>query len=154
MSGGEGNDRLEGGEGNDTLDGGAGNDYLTGGEGSDTYMFGRGYGQDVVNNFDRSPGSEDVIQLAADVLPADVRLTRLQNKLILSIQGSEDTLTVDHFLKVTLRTVIRLIELFSSMGLPGMSRRSNSSYKSVLMGLITCMAMPQTTYFRDWQVMI
>ncbi|WP_415755590.1 calcium-binding protein [Pseudomonas leptonychotis] len=97
LSGGEGNDRLEGGEGNDTLDGGAGNDYLTGGEGSDTYVFGRGYGQDVVNNFDRSPGSEDVIQLAADVLPADVRLTRLQNKLILSIQGSEDTLTVEHF---------------------------------------------------------
>lgn len=126
LSGGEGNDRLEGGEGNDTLDGGAGNDYLTGGEGSDTYVFGRGYGQDVVNNFDRSPGSEDVIQLAADVLPADVRLTRLQNKLILSIQGSEDTLTVEHFLKVTLRMVIRLIELFSPMGLPGMSRRSNS----------------------------
>ncbi|TIH08376.1 calcium-binding protein [Pseudomonas leptonychotis] len=97
LSGGEGNDRLEGGEGNDTLDGGAGNDYLTGGEGSDTYVFGRGYGQDVVNNFDRSPGSEDVIQLAADVLPADVRLTRLQNKLTLSIQGSEDTLTVEHF---------------------------------------------------------
>lgn len=97
LSGGEGNDRLEGGEGNDILDGGAGNDYLTGGEGSDTYVFGRGYGQDVINNFDRSAGSEDVIQLAADVLPADVRLTRLQNKLILSIQDSDDTLTVEHY---------------------------------------------------------
>ncbi|CAH0244973.1 Bifunctional hemolysin/adenylate cyclase [Pseudomonas sp. Bi70] len=97
LSGGNGNDRLEGGEGNDTLDGGAGNDYLTGGEGSDTYVFGRGYGHDLINNFDRSAGSEDVIQLAADVLPADVRLTRLQNKLILSIQGSDDTLTVEHY---------------------------------------------------------
>lgn len=97
LSGSEGNDRLEGGEGNDSLDGGAGNDYLTGGEGSDTYVFGRGYGQDVINNFDRSAGSEDVIQLAADVLPADVRLTRLQNNLILSIQGSDDTLTVEHY---------------------------------------------------------
>ncbi|WP_156152803.1 MULTISPECIES: calcium-binding protein [Pseudomonas] len=97
LIGGEGNDRLEGGDGGDTLDGSAGNDYLTGGEGSDTYLFGRGYGQDVINNFDRSAGSEDVIQLAADVLPADVRLTRLQNKLILSIQGSDDTLTVEHY---------------------------------------------------------
>ncbi len=97
LSGGAGNDRLEGGEGNDILDGGAGNDYLIGGEGSDTYVFGRGYGQDVVNNFDLSADSADVIQLAADVLPADVRLTRMENKLILSIKGSDDTLTVEHY---------------------------------------------------------
>ncbi|WP_439888761.1 calcium-binding protein [Pseudomonas sp. MBLB4123] len=97
LSGGEGNDRLEGGEGNDTLDGGAGNDYMTGGEGSDTYVFGRGYGQNVINNFDRSAGSEDIIQLAAGISPADIRLTRLQNNLILSIQGSDDTLTVEHY---------------------------------------------------------
>ncbi|WP_417662826.1 calcium-binding protein [Pseudomonas sp.] len=97
LIGGEGNDRLEGGEGNDTLDSGTGNDYLTGGEGSDTYLFGRGDGQDVINNFDRSAGSEDVIQLAADIFPSDIRLTRLQNKLIISIQGSDDTLTVEHY---------------------------------------------------------
>jgi len=97
LLGGSGSDRLDGGDGNDILDGGIGNDSLIGGEGSDTYVFGRGFGQDVINNFDRSPGSEDVIQLSADVLPTDVRLTRLQNKLILSIQGSDDTLTVEHY---------------------------------------------------------
>ena len=97
LSGGEGDDRLEGGVGNDRLDGGAGNDYLIGGEGSDTYVFGRGYGQDVINNFDRSAGSEDVIELLADVSPNDVRLTRLDNKLLITIQNSEDVLTVEHY---------------------------------------------------------
>jgi Ca2+-binding RTX toxin-like protein len=50
----DGDDVIYGSATDDTLDGGAGNDYLSGGSGSDTYVFGRGYGQDVVEDGDGS----------------------------------------------------------------------------------------------------
>ena len=43
-----GNDTIQAWNGNDVLDGGPGNDTLRGGDGNDTYIFGRGYGFDVV----------------------------------------------------------------------------------------------------------
>lgn len=46
-----GDDRIHGGSGRDTLDGGAGADRLTGGWGEDTFVFARGYGRDVVRDF-------------------------------------------------------------------------------------------------------
>jgi Ca2+-binding RTX toxin-like protein len=111
LNGGDGDDLLHGGSGDDVLDGGAGNDYLNGGDysnyygiwltyeppntsGNDTYLFGRGAGQDVIRDFDITAGNVDTIRLAADVLPEDVTL-RLANGLILSINGTTDTLTVD-----------------------------------------------------------
>jgi len=97
LSGGAGNDRLDGGVGDDILDGGAGDDYLSGGEGSDTYVFGHGSGRDVINNFDRSSGSEDLIQIASDISPVDIQLRREGNHLALRINGSEDVLTVQHY---------------------------------------------------------
>jgi Ca2+-binding RTX toxin-like protein len=45
-----GDDVVYGSATADTLDGGAGNDYLTGGTGSDTYVFGKGYGHDVIQD--------------------------------------------------------------------------------------------------------
>jgi VCBS repeat-containing protein len=68
--GGDGNDRLSGDSGNDSLSGGAGNDVLEGGAGSDTYRFGLGDGQDVIS--ERSSVGEDVLELTADITPADV----------------------------------------------------------------------------------
>jgi Ca2+-binding RTX toxin-like protein len=50
ISGGAGNDTLYGMGGNDMLDGGVGNDYLEGGSGDDTYLWGKGSGNDVINN--------------------------------------------------------------------------------------------------------
>ncbi|HGX9779669.1 TPA: iron-regulated protein FrpC, partial [Neisseria meningitidis] len=52
---------LYGNDGNDTLIGGAGNDYLEGGSGSDTYVFGEGFGQDTVYNYDYATGRKDII---------------------------------------------------------------------------------------------
>ena len=49
-------DLLLGGKGADTLDGGLGNDRLIGGDGGDTYVFDRGYGEDVV--YDNQMGAE------------------------------------------------------------------------------------------------
>jgi len=84
--------------GNDIIDGGAGNDYLVGDAGSDTYLFGRGSGQDIINNRDLSVGKLDAIQFAADVLPGNIKITRSGDNLILSMTGTTDQVTVlDYF---------------------------------------------------------
>jgi Ca2+-binding RTX toxin-like protein len=49
-----GDDFLFGGNGSDRLIGGDGNDRLTGGHGGDTFVFGPGFGHDVVTDFSRA----------------------------------------------------------------------------------------------------
>lgn len=51
LIGGDGNDRINGGLGSDEIEGGRGNDTLTGGGGGDVFVFGPGYGKDVVTDF-------------------------------------------------------------------------------------------------------
>ena len=53
LKGGDGNDELDGDDGRDTLVGGAGNDKLRGGDDDDLFVFGEGFGKDVVTDFDR-----------------------------------------------------------------------------------------------------
>ncbi|WP_439888876.1 peroxidase family protein [Pseudomonas sp. MBLB4123] len=66
LNGGAGNDRLNGGAGNDTLTGGAGNDTLSGGLGNDTFVFGPGFGNDRITDFDADPvGGQDLLNIAA-----------------------------------------------------------------------------------------
>jgi Ca2+-binding RTX toxin-like protein len=50
LAGTPGDDVLIGFTTDDTLDGGAGNDVLKGRQGNDTYVFGRGYGRDVIDD--------------------------------------------------------------------------------------------------------
>lgn len=92
--GGNGNDVIDGGAGDDLLSGGAGNDILNGGTGNDTYLFGRGSGQDVVNDYDTTVGNLDTVQMSADVLPADVLVRKSGSNLSISIYGTTDTLTL------------------------------------------------------------
>jgi Ca2+-binding RTX toxin-like protein len=58
-----GDDFLFGGNGNDRLIGGDGNDRLTGGHGGDTFVFGPGFGHDVVTDF----GQRDHIEFDGGV---------------------------------------------------------------------------------------
>ncbi|MBU1237114.1 MAG: hypothetical protein KJ634_03090, partial [Gammaproteobacteria bacterium] len=96
LYGGDGNDTLYGDAGNDVLDGGAGNDKLDGGTGNDTYLFGPGSGQDHISNYVVA-GSKDIIRLGTGVLPGQVSLRRAYDSLVLSIDGTTDTLQVDSF---------------------------------------------------------
>ncbi len=89
-----GNDYLTGDAGNDTLDGGVGNDTLDGGAGNDTYVFGRGYGQDTISDYDSTEGNSDTIRLAADISASDVTLSRDASNLYLDINGTSDRITV------------------------------------------------------------
>jgi Ca2+-binding RTX toxin-like protein len=51
LTGTAGDDRISAGRGNDLLKGGAGNDILTGGADSDRFIFGPGFGKDVITDF-------------------------------------------------------------------------------------------------------
>ena len=122
--GGSGNDTLLGKSGDDTLygdeatlvstianggdilDGGARNDMLYGGGDNDTYIFGLGYGQDIISDDQMSyynrtyyqlNAGYDTISLLEGIPPEDVSLRRDGMHLILSILNTSDTLTVQNF---------------------------------------------------------
>ena len=79
------------------LDGGAGNDSLSGGEKGDTYVFGRGYGHDTVEDngsiYD-GPGDIDKVVFHDDVAPADVVVTHDGNDLTITIVDTGDAITL------------------------------------------------------------
>jgi Ca2+-binding RTX toxin-like protein len=94
----KGNDTLYGDSGNDTLDGGAGNDTLNGGAGNDTYLFGKGSGTDTVLSYDNTTvGKLDVIQLGTGIATTDVTIRREGDTLVLTINGTSDSLRVSGF---------------------------------------------------------
>ena len=85
---------LSGKNGNDTLAAGQGNDILNGGEGNDTYLFGRGEGQDLVQD---SGGSADKLRYDSGINPLDLVISRQASDLRLSIHGSTDYVTVQNW---------------------------------------------------------
>ncbi|MDP5136285.1 hypothetical protein ORJ04_10020 [Rheinheimera baltica] len=100
-----GDDKLQGHSGDDMLDGGTGNDELSGGEGSDVYHFERGWGSDVINNYETSSDSIDVIEFGAGINSADIEVSRLSNDLILTLKNTNDNITVrNYFLHDTYST--------------------------------------------------
>jgi Ca2+-binding RTX toxin-like protein len=100
LDGGAGNDTLFGGAGNDTLAGGSGADTLYGGDGSDTYLFGRGSGRDYIadGSYEAAGTSANTLRLGAGIVASDLTLLRQDDRLVVSINGTSDVLTVEnHF---------------------------------------------------------
>ncbi len=100
-----GDDVVYGLASDDTLDGGAGNDYLSGASGSDTYIFGPGYGQDVVEDGDYSSKFfgdpyTDVLQFKDNLTWADFDYLRdgASDTLTFRITGTTDQVTVHNML--------------------------------------------------------
>src|SRR5207248_8306313 len=76
-----------------------GNDYLAGGGEGDTYIFGHGYGHDIV--FDQDSGlaqgaNIDKVEFAAGVAPSDVQVSRPlgTNDLVFTLASTGDTLRI------------------------------------------------------------
>ncbi len=98
LDGGDGNDTLYGNGGNDMLTGGAGNDYLEGGSGNDTYVFGSGWGQDQIRNYDTASGRRDVIRFTEGVSPADLTLRRSGDQLVIKRANGDQIQVSSYFL--------------------------------------------------------
>lgn len=97
LYGGDGNDYLNGDSGNDQLYGGTGNDTLYGGSGNDEYHFSRGWGQDVIQNFDSGADKTDAIVFAQGIKPEDVQIARDGENLILTLADTPDIITVEYY---------------------------------------------------------
>ena len=101
-----GDDAIYGFLNDNTLDGGAGDDYLQGGRGDDTYIFGRNYGHDVIEDngpkyglFD--PPSKDVLKFVDDIRWTDLDYLRTgkSDTLTLRVSGTDDQVTMVDFLE-------------------------------------------------------
>lgn len=88
---------LTGGDSDDTIDSLAGDDLLDGRQGSDVYIFGTGYGNDLIDETsgERSNRSVDRVRFT-DLDPNDLEFTRLPgNDLQVRILASSETLNID-----------------------------------------------------------
>ena len=100
LIGGDGDDTLYGYSGNDTLIGGRGNDVLYGSADNDTYIFNLGDGNDTIN--EQNANSEnDRILFGEGISARSLYASRSGNDLVMSILGTDDTITVtNHFSSV------------------------------------------------------
>jgi len=102
IEGGEGNHTIYGESGDDVIDGGSGDDVLYGWTGNDVYFFGKGDGKDVIGGdsirwwYGEAIGY-NVLKLKSGVMADEVRLTRDGDALLLSIEGTEDSITASNF---------------------------------------------------------
>ncbi len=96
LTGVAGSNHIFGFGGNDTLQGRQLSDAFDGGAGSDTYLFGRGDGNDAIEETN-APGDINIVRLGATVAPADVIVSRDYQNLYLKIAGSNDRLTLSQW---------------------------------------------------------
>ncbi|AYQ28615.1 tandem-95 repeat protein [Polaromonas sp. SP1] len=85
---------LMGWGGDDTLDGGAGDDVLAGGLGNDRYIFGRGYGHDIISDVDTTAGNIDTVVIKPGIAASEVTVSRTATQMVLSL-GASDQLSID-----------------------------------------------------------
>jgi len=84
--------------GSHRLDGQAGNDTLIG-LGDNTFVFGRGYGHDIVQAGTQwyAHTGLDQVEFVADIAPADLVLENHANDLVVKVNGTTDQLTVQSY---------------------------------------------------------
>ncbi|HRQ45502.1 MAG TPA: calcium-binding protein [Rhodocyclaceae bacterium] len=96
LDGGAGNDVIRGGGGDDTLIGGAGDDVLNGGSGNDTYLFARGDGRDLIQDYQTSANTDRLI-FGEDIFADQLWFGRSGNHLQVSVIGTDDRVTIDNW---------------------------------------------------------
>jgi Ca2+-binding RTX toxin-like protein len=100
LYGGAGDDRMEGGNGSDILDGGAGDDWLDDGVGNDVFVYGKGYGNDLIRSNDTNTNKRDVLRLAGlNISDIHVQVglynSRYQwSNVVITIKETGETLTL------------------------------------------------------------
>ena len=95
LKGGAGNDMLDGDSGRDTLIGGTGNDRLTGGSNDDLFVFGDGFGKDVITDLrsdDRILFNDGLFDDFQDVLAASQQVGR---NVVITVDA-DNTITLEN----------------------------------------------------------
>jgi len=92
LTGGAGNDTLNGGDQADTLTGGTGDDLLIGGQRNDVYVFGTGFGRDIIDEDDgwSARSGTDRVEMAA--ASTDVSIYTQGDDIIIAVNGTSDQL--------------------------------------------------------------
>jgi Ca2+-binding RTX toxin-like protein len=98
---------LTGGDGNDSLDGGAGNDSLIGGQGADEFKFGLAGGRDTIDATD-TDGGADKLLIGAGVSNEQFWFQQSGNDLLMTIIGTNDTVTVQGWYSSTTKQLDRI----------------------------------------------
>ena len=93
---------ITGTPGDDILsDGGIGNDTLIGNGGTDLYVFGKGYGQEViVNGVSSNAGPTGALQLQPGLNLGNLWFTRSGNNLLIQQLGTTSQVTVDNWYSI------------------------------------------------------
>ena len=101
----DGDDAIFGFYFEDRIDGGKGDDYLVGGDLNDTYVYGGGYGQDVIedNLEDFLSPSYDILEFADGLKPSDFDFLRdgASATITLAVKGANDRLTLKNQFELT-----------------------------------------------------
>ncbi|MBU1287914.1 MAG: hypothetical protein KJ871_09340 [Alphaproteobacteria bacterium] len=94
----DGDDAIYGFYYKDKIDGGAGDDYLSGGDDADTYYFGRGDGNDTIEDAQTNilTSAADRIVFKEGISVEDVSFTRdgATEDLLVTIEGSSDSIRI------------------------------------------------------------
>lgn len=84
---------MNGNDGDDVLDGGEGDDWLYGGNGNDTYIFGKGYGNDTIEDW----GGSSIV-VFKDVSSDDMTVSNLwDSTLEMIVNSTGDKLTINGY---------------------------------------------------------
>ena len=89
LFGGDGNDTLYGENGNDALIGGAGNDTLNGGYGDDTYLYSKGDGNDIIEDY----YGKNTIEFK-DINKDGVEFSVKGNDLLITVKDTQEYITI------------------------------------------------------------
>ena len=92
-----GDDALVGFITADYLDGGAGNDRLEGNGGGDTFVYGLGYGSDVIDAFIGQVNYDqpDTVEFGAEITSSMLTLARDGDDIVIGVTGTADQLRIE-----------------------------------------------------------
>lgn len=102
LFGGSGRDVLIGNGSDNVIKGNAGNDRLSGGDGNDRFVFSKGFGNDVVSDFDAlAAGGQDKLDLRA----MGIGSADFANRVDIIDQGNDVLLRIDDINTIKLKNV-------------------------------------------------
>ncbi|MBR5684101.1 MAG: calcium-binding protein [Ruminococcus sp.] len=85
----DGNETINGTSEGDTIDSGAGDDYLCGCDGEDTYIFGKGYGNDIISEWGSDHSFVEFKDIKSDEITISVDSSQ---SLVIIINDTEDSI--------------------------------------------------------------